>query len=136
MSEIGEIKTAIALMDSMIRSGEDHSERSLAILTEAREQLDALTTGSCDMSFRVKPLEWGLTRQMAEAYPVVGSVYRIVRSSSGGYNCNKGGLSSRSVLTHDGRSNHATTQDAKDAAQADYERLILSALEQHKGGKK
>ena len=42
MSEIGEIKTAIALMDSMIRSGEDHSERSLAILTEARKQLDAL----------------------------------------------------------------------------------------------
>ena len=85
------------------------------------------------MSFRVKPLEWGLTCQMAEAYPVVGSVYRIVRSSSGGYNCNKGGLSSRSVLTYDGRTNHATIQDAKDAAQADYERLILSALEQHEG---
>ena len=50
MSEIGEIKTAIDLMDSMIRSGEDHSERSLAILTEARKQLGALTTGSCDMS--------------------------------------------------------------------------------------
>jgi len=50
MSEIGEIKTAIDLMDSMIRSGEDHSERSLATLTEARKQLDALTTGSCDMS--------------------------------------------------------------------------------------
>ena len=89
------------------------------------------------MSFRVKPLEWGLTNygsKMPEAYPVVGSVYRIVRSSSGGYNCSKGGLSSRSVLTYDGRTNHATIQDAKDAAQDDYERFILSALEQHKGG--
>jgi hypothetical protein len=55
MSEIGEIKTAIDLMDSMIRSGEDHSERSLATLTEARKQLDALTTGSCDMSDLTKP---------------------------------------------------------------------------------
>ena len=88
------------------------------------------------MSFRVKPLEWSLTNygsKMPEAYPVVGSVYRIVRSSSGGYNCSKGGLSSRSVLTYDGRTNHATIQDAKSAAQDDYESLILSTLEQHEG---
>ena len=108
MSEIGEIKTAIDLMDSMIRSGEDHSERSLAILTEARKQLDALTTGSCDMSeeFRVKQrwsleavlhsLRHGQELALAGRHLLLAVSIRAVRSRSArGYKCYEGGLCSR-----------------------------------------
>jgi len=73
MSEIGEIKTAIDLMDSMIRSGEDHSERSLAILTEARKQLDALTTGPCDMSEELPKQIWAWKQSFITRWSSIGA---------------------------------------------------------------
>ncbi len=39
------IRTALALMDSMIRCGEDHSDTSMQVLRDARLELDEMRVG-------------------------------------------------------------------------------------------
>lgn len=74
---------------------------------------------------KVKPLEWGNTSYATpEAFSIVGA-YRIVAGWSGGWSASIG----KSVLAcPDGRTNHATVDDAKAAAQADFERRVRSAI--------
>lgn len=80
---------------------------------------------------KVKALEWGNTSYgTPEIYSVVG-VYRINHAENGGWTAvhNKEVIRSR-----DGRTNFPTVEAAKAAAQADYERCILSALDPSSSG--
>ena len=75
----------------------------------------------------VKLIEWGKTSYgLPEAVTVVGT-YRIVESFSGGWSVSRGQTTLR---TNDGRTNFATQDDAKAAAQTDYEQRVLSCLQQ------
>ena len=83
------------------------------------------------MSFRVKPLEWRvLSEGHSTACALFNAFYTINRSRSGKSWMVK--LVDRTGSTTLGYSENA--EAAKASAQADYERLILSALEQHKDG--
>ena len=74
---------------------------------------------------QVKPLVWGLTSyRMPEVECVLGT-YRISGARDYGFNCHIG---RKALEMSDGRTNFATIDDAKAAAQADYTRRILDAL--------
>jgi len=77
----------------------------------------------------VKALQWGVTSYgMPEVFSVVG-VYRINEAWSGGLAV----VFKNTVLVgSDGRSNFATVEQAKSAAQADFDLRIRSALEDSK----
>ncbi len=74
---------------------------------------------------QVKPLEWGKTSYGApEVHTVVG-IYRINEAINGGWAAvARGGV----LRGGDGRTNFATLDSAKAAAQADYDSCIRSAL--------
>jgi hypothetical protein len=81
------------------------------------------------MSFRVKPVPW---RELFEGYSTadtaLGSTYNIKRSISG-----KSWMVNVQARGHSRTLGYSENAEAAKAlAQADYERLILSALEQHK----
>jgi len=87
----------------------------------ARAALSASGAGRAS----VKPLEWRETSYgLPETLTVVG-VYRIVHAGNGGWLVSVKG---DALPANDGRTNFATLDDAKAAAQADYERRIMSAL--------
>jgi hypothetical protein len=97
---------------------------------EAAQLIRALRPSpSSDERVKVRDLIWGTTSYGApEAASIVG-MYRVVDAVSNGWSVTAGGLHSRVLQTSDGRLNFATVDDAKAAAQADYETRILSALD-------
>lgn len=107
------VETALALMNSMILSGEDHSDTSIKIFEDARVELACLR----EQAVSVKPLEWvgwtgtgmhGLNFSLSE------NVYteKLVVLMNGSF-----------VGEFD---NEVAAQAA---AQADYEKRILSAID-------
>jgi hypothetical protein len=106
-------------------------KRLSAIITKSLEGVEPTPRQQLDaVSFRVKLLEWegsgyGVTSR------ALGGTYCINNAHCGGYNCHTPYVK-RPIPSHDGRTNHATINDAKAAAQADYERRILSTLEVEK----
>lgn len=52
---LAKVKTAVALLNSMVLSGEDHSDTSRKIVDEALAMLEAAPAPQC---VEVKPLEW------------------------------------------------------------------------------
>lgn len=76
---------------------------------------------------RVKLLVWGETSYGSpESFTVTG-VYRINGAFDGGWSVPAPGR--RMLVSSDGRQNFPTIEEAKAAAQADYEARIMSALE-------
>lgn len=74
---------------------------------------------------KVKALEWGKTSYgNPEAHCIAGA-YRLNRSGDGGWYVS---VKSEVLRDTDGRSNFATLDKAKAAAQSDFETRILSAL--------
>jgi hypothetical protein len=77
----------------------------------------------------VKAIEWGTTSYgKPEAFTVAGT-YRVYESVSGGWSASRGGLHGQVLEVGDGRTNFATLDEAKAAAQADYTARILSAID-------
>ncbi|MBB2698903.1 UNVERIFIED_ORG: hypothetical protein GGI66_003580 [Rhizobium esperanzae] len=73
----------------------------------------------------VKPLDWAETSYgTPEVYSVAG-VIRLNQAANGGWSVS---IKGEVLRDSDGRTNFATLEKAKAAAQADYERRILSAL--------
>lgn len=73
----------------------------------------------------IKPLEWTKsTSGEAEVVSIVG-VYRIQAAWNGGYSVTR---SKNSLYLPDGRTNFPTIEDAKAAAQVDYEKIVRSVL--------
>lgn len=104
------------------RYTDDSRNAAAYILEAALSVFPAIGEGS---RVEVKALEWGETSYGSpEAYSVVG-VYRLNRAGGGGWS-----VSIKSEVLHDsdGRTNFATVEAAKAAAQADYEQRVLSAL--------
>lgn len=78
---------------------------------------------------KVKELVWGTTSYGAPAAETIVGIYRVVEAISKGWSVTVGGLHSRVLQTSDGRLNFATVDEAKAAAQLDYETRILSAID-------
>lgn len=76
----------------------------------------------------VKPLEWGKTSYGRPEVRCLVGTYRINEAMNGGWSATLGGINSRLLKTTDGRENFATIDEAKAAAEADYETRIRSAL--------
>lgn len=79
-------------------------------------------------SIKVKPLVWEKTRQNAtqEARCLIG-IYRTYHAANGGYSVALGLHSP--VCSESGMTNFATIDDAKAAAQAEFDRRILDCIE-------
>lgn len=74
---------------------------------------------------KINPLEWGKTSYgTPEAHSVAG-VYRINHAGNGGWSVV---FKTEVLRAGDGRTNFATLDDAKAAAQRDYETRIMSAI--------
>lgn len=75
---------------------------------------------------KVKPIAWGKTSYGTPEAKTVFGFYRVNRAANGGHSVCIG----RRVLSReDGLTNFPTEQEAKDAAQSDFDGLALSALE-------
>lgn len=73
----------------------------------------------------IKVLEWGKTSYGTPEVSTIAGVYRLNHAGNGGWSVNR----QRDVLRdNDGRTNFATVEAAKAAAQADFEARIRSAL--------
>lgn len=73
----------------------------------------------------IKALEWGKTSYGTPEVNTIVGVYRLNGAWSGGWSVN---IKSEVLRDSDGRTNFATVDAAKAAAQADYEARIRSAL--------
>ncbi|NTG20041.1 hypothetical protein G6L00_06235 [Agrobacterium rhizogenes] len=73
----------------------------------------------------VKALEWSETSYGTPEVQTVAGVYRLNRAGCGGWSVN---VKSEVLRDSDGRTNFATLEKAKAAAQSDYEQRIRSAL--------
>lgn len=73
----------------------------------------------------IKPLFWGETSYGTPEVNTVVGVYRLNRAGDGGWRVS---VKSEVLFDSDGRTNFATIEAAKAAAQQDYERRIRSCL--------
>lgn len=73
----------------------------------------------------IKPLVWGKTSYGTPEVNTVVGVYRLNRAGDGGWRVS---VKSEVLFDSDGRTNFATIEAAKAAAQADYEARIRSCL--------
>lgn len=104
-------------------AGLDHSQ----VTPHARRKIEAaIERAALTVKPRVKLLAWGETSYGSpESFTVTG-VYRINGAFDGGWSVSAPGR--RMLVSSDGRQNLPTINDAKAAAQADYEARIMSAL--------
>lgn len=119
--ELGRIKTALHLMNSMILSGEEHSKHSKGAYERAKEAIERLEARPEAAQVRVKEISW----QATDYRP------NYIRSDNG--------IATYALTTHPddvqlsicgtGWVLYKSVSEAKAAAQADYEKRILSALE-------
>lgn len=75
---------------------------------------------------KVKQLEWSETSYGRPEVETIVGTYRIFKHVSGGWGATRRPFN---LVDEFGRQNFATIEEAKAAAQSDYERRILSALE-------
>lgn len=73
----------------------------------------------------IKPLEWGKTSYGTPEVNTVVGVYRLNRAGDGGWRVS---VKSEVLFDSDGRTNFATIEAAKAAAQADFASRIRSCL--------
>lgn len=102
----------------------DLAQEAISEIERLRSEVKALSAPRIP-DVHVKPMAWDKANSgKPEASTVVG-IYRIVQAWSGGWAVT---IKNDMLRDTDGRMNFATLDTAKAAAQADYERRILSAI--------